>query len=187
MIGAGLLLALAAGLAGFNLQQYFSAAGPVPDLPAHIQPIVKSRSGDALIGALRPGFTLPDMDGVLRDVREWDGRVLVINFWATWCPPCKDEIPEFIRLQERHAAAGLQVVGIAVQTAAEVRGFVAEIGMTYPVLVGLEEVIQVAEDYGNHLGALPYTVIIDRKQRIAFIKRGPLHYPEAEAAITPLL
>jgi peroxiredoxin len=81
----------------------------------------------------------------------------------------------------------LQFAGIALHTAEEVRDFAAELKMNYPVLVGQEEVIRVAEQYGNHTGMLPYTVIIDRQQRIAFIKHGPLSYEEAEAEITPLL
>ena len=98
-----------------------------------------------------------------------------------------EEIPGFIKLQDKYADQGLQFIGIALQTAADVRDFVQELGMNYPVLVGGSDVIDVAEKYGNSLGALPYTVIIGRDHRIHFTKRGPLHYEEAEKVIRSIL
>ncbi len=139
-----------------------------------------------LIGKLRPEFNLPDINGKIRDVSEWDGDVVVINFWATWCPPCREEIPEFIKLQEKYADHGLQFIGIALQQAEDVREFASMMGMNYPILVGEEEVIQVSSEYGNSIGALPYTAIVDRQSRIAFLKRGPLSRDTAEGVITSL-
>ena len=176
----GVLIAFVAGVAGFLIQQQFT------DIP-HQRVLLGQVPEKSLVGELRPDFSLPDKDGNMRSIEEWDGKVVVINFWATWCPPCRDEIPAFIKLQDKYNDQGLQFVGIALQTADEVRNFVSEFGMNYPVLVGTEEVIKVAEAYGNHIGALPYTVIIDRQQRIAFIKAGPMSYEEAEAAILAVL
>ncbi len=140
-----------------------------------------------VIGDKRPQFSLPDMNGKMRSIDEWDGDVIVINFWATWCPPCREEIPEFIKLQKSYAENGLQFIGIALQTAEEVNEFVKVMGINYPILVGQGEVIQVAKQYGNHIGALPYTVIIDRQSYIAFTKRGPLQRHIAEQVISSLL
>jgi thiol-disulfide isomerase/thioredoxin len=135
---------------------------------------------------MRPDFSLPDLEARQHGPGEWGGKVLILNFWASWCPPCLQEIPAFIRLQEKYAGRGVQFVGIAVQQAEEVRDFVVAKGINYPVLTGEAEVIKVAEDYGNLAGTLPYTVIIDREQRIAFIKRGPLAEVEAERVINSL-
>ncbi len=140
-----------------------------------------------IVGAARPDFTLPDLDGVLHNVAEWDGKVLAINFWATWCPPCRKEIPEFVNLQRKYADHGLQFVGVALEQPDPARRFVAEHQVNYPVLVGEMEVIQVAEAYGNRVGALPYTVLVGRDGKIAFVHAGPLSTEQAEAALSPLL
>ena len=140
-----------------------------------------------IVGLQRPEFSLPDLDGQLRSISEWDGKVIALNFWATWCPPCLKEIPEFVLLQARYQADGLQFIGIALQKPEEVRHFVAENRMNYPVLAGELEVIKLAEAYGNHIGALPYTVIIDRNGRVAYVKPGALSTEEAEDIITQLL
>ena len=176
----GVLIAFVAGVTGFLIQQQFDRISQPP--AALVPPPEKS-----LIGELRPDFSLPDKDGQLRSVQEWDGKVLVINFWATWCPPCREEIPEFIKLQNKYAEQGLQFIGIALNKAEEVQDFAVEFGMNYPILVGEQTVIGVAGDYGNRIGVLPYTVVIDRNRRIVFIKKGPLHYAEADAIIAALL
>ena len=111
----------------------------------------------------------------------------MINFWATWCPPCLEEIPHFIKLQEQYGHQGLQLVGIALESVDEVLGFASEQGINYPLLVGEQEVIKLAGKFGNRNGGLPYTVILDRNGLINFIKQGPLSVSEAEQVITPLL
>lgn len=176
----GVLIAVVAGIAGFLMQRQFTG---IPNEPVMLAPPAEKM----LIGTERPDFSLPDKDGNMRSVEEWDGKVLVINFWATWCPPCRDEIPEFIRLQNEYGEQGLQFIGIALQKAEEVQEFAAELGMNYPILTGEQTVIKVAEDFGNTIGILPYTVVVDRNQKITFIKKGPLHYEEANAVIKPLL
>ena len=140
-----------------------------------------------ILGRHRPDFTLPDLDGELRSITEWDGKVIALNFWATWCPPCLKEVPEFVLLQAKYQAKGLQFIGIALQKPEEVRQFVVENKMNYPILAGELEVIKLAEAYGNHIGALPYTVMIDRNGRVAYIKSGVLLTEEAESIITGLL
>ena len=113
--------------------------------------------------------------------------MVALNFWATWCPPCLKEVPEFVSLQEKYRAQGLQFIGIALQKPEEVREFVAEHGVNYPILAGELEVIKLAEAYGNSIGALPYTVIIDRNGHISHVKPGILPTEEAESIITGLL
>ena len=140
-----------------------------------------------LRGTPSPDFALLDINGQQRNVSEWKGKVLVLNFWATWCPPCLEEIPHFIKLQEQYSHQGLQFVGIALESADEVVGFASEQGINYPLLVGEQEVIKLAGKFGNRNGGLPYTVIIDREGNISFIKQGSLSTVEAEQVITSLL
>jgi peroxiredoxin len=151
------------------------------------RPDATPAAGAELLGTRRPDFALPDASGATRGIAEWDGKVVALNFWATWCPPCRKEIPEFVELQARYGDRGLQFVGIALQRPEEVRAFIEEHRMNYPVLTGEMEVIRLAERYGNRIGALPYTVIIDRQGRIAYVKPGPLEGKVAEGVITPLL
>jgi len=176
-----LLVALASGIGGYLVFQARDNPG------TGTSTTVGNRSGKALVGTMRPDFRLPDLEARQRGPEEWNGKILILNFWASWCPPCLQEIPAFIRLQGKYADQGVQFVGIALQQADEVRDFVHAKGINYPVLTGETEVIQVAEEYGNQAGALPYTVIIDRGQHIAFIKRGPLAEAEADRIIHSLV
>ncbi len=173
------VFALMGNVAANESQQPAQSAPATVDNP-HIKP------EKTLIGEIRPDFTLPDLDGVQRNVKEWDGKILVINFWATWCLPCLKEIPDFIKLQEKYNQQGVQFIGLAMQEADEIKEFVADIGMNYPALSGTQEVSKVGKSLGNRFGALPYTVMIDREQKIVFIKSGPLSYDDADYAIKAL-
>jgi thiol-disulfide isomerase/thioredoxin len=149
----------------------------------------QAEPGD-IIGQARPGFRLPDRHGRLRDATEWDGRVLMVNFWASWCIPCRREIPEFIALQREYEAEGLQIVGIALDEQAQIDRFLAGIGvdLNYPSLVSPDLAgIELARAYGNGIGILPHTVVVDRRGRIAFVQFGELSRAQAERAILPLL
>lgn len=135
----------------------------------------------------RPVFSLPDTSGQTRSVQEWDGKVLVINFWATWCPPCREEIPEFVALQRKYAGRGLQFVGIAIDEREAVVPFMEAVGINYPVLLGQLTGVELSRDYGNRWGALPYTAVIDREGHIVFVKPGALTHREMEQEILPHL
>jgi peroxiredoxin len=182
---SALCLALLAGYAGFSLSK--STAETERTGSAAITATAPARQGNEIIGRLRPDFSLIDVEGQMRNISEWDGKVVALNFWATWCPPCIKEIPEFVELQHKFEAQGLQFIGIALQRPEEVTEFMEKTGMNYPVLAGEMEVIQIAESYGNDIGALPYTVILNREGQIQFVKRGPLSGADAEAVISKLL
>ena len=179
-------LVFASGYLGYSLYHYQQDNFVRESAPAQVkapEPAITT----AILGRYRPEFSLPDLNGQLRTVSEWDGKVVALNFWATWCPPCIKEVPEFVALQEKYQTQGLQFIGIALQQPEEVREFVTEHKVNYPILTGELEVIQLAEAYGNHIGALPYTVIIDRNGKVAHVKPGILPTEEAESIITGLL
>ena len=151
----------------------------------HVEP--EAITSTSVIGKQRPGFTLPDTSGSEHDIGEWDGKVLVINFWATWCPPCRKEMPAFIELQDEFADQGLQFIGVAIDDADKVKDFMDTYGVNYPMLLGDLAAIEIAKQYGNRFGALPYTVIVDREGKIVFTRRGELEKHEAEIEIKKLL
>ena len=156
-------------------------------MPAPAVALEERAGADQMQGMERPDFSLTDVNGKMRHIDEWNGHVIALNFWATWCPPCRREIPEFVALQSRYADRGLQIIGIALQRPEEVQGFMQENHINYPVLAGETDVIALSRAYGNTFGALPYTVIIDRRGKIAFVKRGLLSGEVAEKVITRLL
>ncbi len=137
--------------------------------------------------ALRPEFRLRDLTGRSRGVEEWDGKVLLINFWASWCPPCREEIPDLIALQREYRERGLQVLGIAVEAPDPARALVTHFGIDYPILHGEDEAVQIGLRYGNTLGGLPYTVIVDRERHIVFSQVGRLSKRVAIDILRPLL
>ena len=128
----------------------------------------------SIIGTERAGFTLPDLDGKPRHINEWNGNVILINFWATWCPPCRREMPGFIEVREQYAAQGFEIIGIAIDNVEPVREFAASLGLNYPILLGQSDANIVAGHYGNAMGVLPFSVIIDRQGKIQFSRAGEL-------------
>ena len=122
-----------------------------------------NRTGGAAVaakGTPAPDFQLTDLQGHTLKLSDLRGKAVVLNFWATWCPPCKEEIPWFVELQKRYGAQGLQVVGVSMDDGnkKDVEQFAAENSINYPVLFGKE---QVAEQYGG-IDYLPTTFYIDR-------------------------
>lgn len=138
-------------------------------------------------GVHRPAFTLPAMNGGKQSISEWDGKVVVLNFWATWCEPCRREVPLLSKLQQKYEPRGLQVVGVAIDSLDAIRKFAKTTGINYPVLYGVEAAMDVATSYGDEQGTLPYTVVIDRDGRIRHVFRKELKHSEIESMIRELL
>jgi thiol-disulfide isomerase/thioredoxin len=113
--------------------------------------------------------------------------VLVVNFWATWCAPCREEMPLFVRAQREMGAKGLQFVGIAVDDAAKVRAFADEIGLNYPALVGGYGAMELSKTLGNSIMALPFTVVVDRTGAVALTHLGPIKEAQLDAILRQLL
>ena len=170
-----------AGAAGFGLQRALMDSNS-QDLPIEIP-----QARPDAIGQPRPDFSLQDIEGEMRNVSEWDGKVLLVNFWATWCPPCKKEIPAFMALQDEYGDQGFQVLGIAVDDEQSVTDFADTTGMNYPVMAGEIAAAEIARQYGNRLNALPFSAFIDRDGKIVATKAGELTKAETEKIIQPLL
>lgn len=130
---------------------------------------------------------LPDLRGNAQPLEQWRGRVLVVNFWATWCPPCREEIPMFVQLQERYGSRGLQFVGIAIDQPDKVAEFAKEFRINYPLLMGGMETMELMRQAGNRAGVLPYTLVIDRKGNLVSREPGGLKEGRVLEIITPLL
>ncbi len=129
---------------------------------------------------MRPSFILADVDGQMHSIEKWDGKALIVNFWATWCRPCLKEIPLLNELQSEYAERAVQVIGIAVDDADEVRRFMAEdLSIEYPVLVGGTDAIEAAEAFGIDFIGLPYTAFTDHAGRILGIHLGELKRDDA--------
>jgi len=132
-------------------------------------------------------FALLDIDGNKHDFSEWDGKIRVLNFWATWCPPCRKETPMFVEMQEQFGDKGLQFIGVAIDDKEKVQDFMDTFGVNYPMLIGTEDAIEVAKQYGNRFGALPWTVVINRDGTIVHTQGGEMTRQKAESIIHPLL
>ncbi|MBI3774064.1 MAG: TlpA family protein disulfide reductase [Gammaproteobacteria bacterium] len=144
-------------------------------------------SGASPVGQRRPAFDLPDVHGKAVSMARWDGRVIVLNFWATWCTPCRKEIPLLNALQTRYMKRGVQIVGLAVDNTEAVTQFMRSVPIRYPVLIGDQAGIEIIEAYGDHAGALPYTVFINRAGIIASMASGALTEEFARSSIERLL
>ncbi len=136
---------------------------------------------------LLPEFTLPDLAGEPRNIYDWKGKVLVINFWATWCPPCLREIPEFIALQNEFGAQGLQFIGIAIEEKEPVVAYAHTANINYPVLIGEEAGIALSLKLGNKVNAVPYSIIVNRAGKIIHQHPGEFNKKQITELITQLL
>lgn len=132
-------------------------------------------------------LSLPDTQGVAQSLQQWRGKVLVVNFWATWCEPCRAEMPEFVRAQRELGPHGLQFVGIAVDQPDKVIQFAKELDLNYPALIGGYDAMDLSKSLGNTLVALPFTVIFDREGRVAHTQLGPLKPDKLRVIVANLL
>ena len=134
-----------------------------------------------------PTFRLPDLTGKPHQLSDWKGKVVVLNFWATWCPPCKREIPEFVKLQRQYGGQGLQFVGIAIEDKEPVSEYTDFIDINYPILIGGDSAIELAKRMGNQFGAVPYSVVIDRQGHLVHRQTGEFSSADLIKIIEPLL
>ncbi len=178
-----LLLALVAAslsaYAGFRISSTRVQASPARDTT---DPVPLEMTAVA-----RDEVRIKDLEGREHSLSEWAGKILVVNFWATWCPPCVVEIPAFMELQRDLGARGLQFVGIALDDRVAAAKFTTERAINYPILAGDEEVARLMQGLGNAIGALPFTVVFDRAGHIVHTQQGEWELTEARRILEPLV
>lgn len=135
-----------------------------------------------------PAFNLQGLDGKSHRLDEWKGKVIMLNFWASWCGPCQYEIPEFVTYQKNYSDKGLQIIGVGVDEARKLRNVARSLEMNYPVLI-LDPFAskKVLSQWGNKDGLIPHTVVINRDGRIKYIHRGRMGEAEFNNYVFPLL
>lgn len=135
----------------------------------------------------RPQFTLADLEGKQRSSDEFAGKAVIFNFWATWCAPCRREIPLLNALQAEHGPRGLAIVGIALDTRENVTAYQKELKLEYTSLQGELEAVDVGRKFGLDLYGLPVSVFTDKQGRILGTHVGELTREEAEAYLAKML
>lgn len=132
-----------------------------------------------------PTLVLKDLKGRAIRLSDYKGKIVLLNFWATWCPPCRAEMPELVRMQREYARRGLQIIGITYppERRARARKFVARLKLNYPIAFGTRRT-KALFDWGKEL---PLTVVVDREGNIRDIIKGILLPEEFEQKIKPLL
>lgn len=140
------------------------------------------------VASLSPGVFyatgFPDLTGKTRTFGEWHGQIVVVNFWATWCSPCREEIPGFVRLQKKFRDKGVTFVGLAIDEKDKVGPYVEEMKINYPILIAGVDATEFAHRAGNTSGGLPFTVIFDRNGKAVAHQLGMLAETQLEKILT---
>jgi thiol-disulfide isomerase/thioredoxin len=136
------------------------------------------------VPARLPAFSLSDLQGEPTPIVRWSGKSLVINFWATWCAPCRREIPLLQSLASEWAGRDITVVGIAVDYRDKVLDFAREFKIDYPLLIGEQDALDVAAEFGMDSPAFPFTVFTDRRGEVVTLFVGELHRPQADLILS---
>lgn len=177
-------VALVAAAAGFAIYQFGIAPrmNAQPDAVLEATPAPAAEPAAAIPDTL-PDFTLADIDGQSRSIRSWPGKSMIVNFWATWCAPCRREIPLLRKIQAEHGAEGFQIVGVAVDFREDVLKYAKEIGIDYPVLIGEQDGLEAVNKFGQGSLGFPFTVFTDNQQRIVMFHLGEIHEEQASVLL----
>lgn len=145
--------------------------------------VLQRRSGAAALLST----VFPDLDGQPRRLLDWKGSVTVTNFWATWCEPCREEMPLLTEVRRRYRDKGVEIVGIGIDQVSKLRDFASKYDISYPLLVGDARALDVMRELGNRAGALPYTVILDRSGTLVGQRLGAFRAGELDRMLDPIL
>jgi thiol-disulfide isomerase/thioredoxin len=174
-IAAVVAVAAAAGAGAY----FFLDRASLDTPPAAGAPEAAAGQTAQLVATL-PHFTLADRDGQPRSLHDWPGKALIVNFWATWCAPCRREIPLLQQLQRDHGDEGFQVIGIAVDFRDKVLAYADEMKIDYPLLIGEQDGLDAAAAFGVPTVGFPFTVFSDRHGRVVTTHFGELTAAEAD-------
>jgi thiol-disulfide isomerase/thioredoxin len=130
---------------------------------------------------------LPDLGGTPQSLKQWQGKLLLVNFWASWCPPCLDEIPIFLSLRKNYLDDGFEVVGISTDSVQDVMALRDSLNIDYPLLDGEKKGIALMASLGNKPGALPYSVLFDRHGKAVHFKTGKFRHQELQKLLEKYL
>jgi thiol-disulfide isomerase/thioredoxin len=158
------------------------ASAPNPSDPADADPALAKSS----IPERLPQFSLNDLQGKLKSPAAWPGQSLVLNFWATWCAPCRREIPLLQNLSADWAGRGVTIVGVAVDYRDKVQEFATQFKIRYPLLVGEQDALDLAAQLGMASPAFPFTVFTDKRGEVLALFVGELHRPQADLILSVL-
>lgn len=179
-------VAVIAAAAGFGIYQFGIApratteqASTSTDSAPPPSEAEADASADGLPQTL-PDFTLANLEGQPQSIRSWQGKSMIVNFWATWCAPCRREIPLLNKIQAEHGAEGFQIVGVAVDFRDDVLKYAKEIGIDYPLLIGEQDGLEAVTKFGRGSLGFPFTVFTDNQQRLVLFHLGEIHPPQAE-------
>jgi thiol-disulfide isomerase/thioredoxin len=186
-------LVLAAGLLGAVGYLAYDRLSAAKDTAAGADNTAVPTSGMAnalerpKVPEIRPEFTLKNLKGEPVAMSHWQGKAVVVNFWATWCGPCQREIPLLNRMASEYGPKGLHIVGIAVDFAEDVQKFVAKTPLDYPTLVGEEDGAAAATAFGIDSLAFPFTAFTDKQGRVLSVHLGELHEPELRVILDAIV
>ena len=173
-----------AAAAGFFAQRHFNPAPPgdgaasTADAPALPEPEPAAPPRKKVPDTL-PDFELADREGAKRKISEWAGRPVMVNFWATWCAPCRREIPLLNQVREQRKSQKLEIIGVAVDFRDDVLKYASEFHIAYPLLIGEEDGLAAVNAMGMEPN-FPFTAFADSKQRIVALKVGELHQEDID-------
>lgn len=154
---------------------------PVTEPVADQSAPVSDESGE--LPATLPEFTLGDLEGKPRSILSWPGKSMIVNFWATWCAPCRREIPLLRELQTKHGAEGFQVVGVAVDIREDVVKYAQEMGINYPILTGEQDGLDAVNKFGQGSIGFPFTVFTDNQGRVVLFHLGEIKKEQADVLL----